>query len=301
MEWQTSAYYWNKHNEKNLPVAATTVQKLIEGYATVRNVNIQNRPQRAIRAAIAARRRTAEKVYVSKPRIKDYGKKVQVTAFLYDAKEAAASARAKQAERFGNKSAPQPKQGQSQVDFLLEEEQTTKLRRIMEQVYKRPVDLKLIKLSKPQLDADILSAVVAQQLKDRRNTPRRVIRDATWRAALPNAQAVSNIIQAKHERQPERFRWDDFTLANTSQTNSSTILDKVALSQVTSVGVEAAGRLTKRLTANRSQRKMARHGATAKEAGPILRGFQKAHVQHGFSGGKRRVGQFGIRVALGHA
>ncbi|CAK4033251.1 Hypothetical predicted protein [Lecanosticta acicola] len=301
MEWQTSAYYWNKANERTLPVAATNVQKLIEYYSTIRSVNIRGKDTRAARTAIAARRRTAERLYVSKPRIKDFGNKVQVTAFVYDGKEAAVKAKA---ERFGQRPGSQPEPAsrqQSLSDFILDPEQQKGLKGLISKIYRKPVELNLIKLRKPHLDADILSAVVAQQLKDRRNTPRRVIRDATWRAPLPKAQTVSEVLQAKHQRLPEQFHWSAFTMANTSSTNSSTILNKVALSQVSSVEVEAAGRLTKRLTANRSQRKMARHGATAKGEGPIVRGFRKAHVQYGFSGGKRRVGQFGIRVALGHA
>ena len=73
------------------------------------------------------------------------------------------------------------------------------------------------------------------------------------------------------------------------------------MSQVSSVRVEAAGRLSKRITANRSQRKVARRGANAKSAGFMVRGFRKAHMAVSMKAGKRRIGSYGIRVDLGHS
>lgn len=303
MEWQTSTYCWNSQNLKTLPVAATNVEKLIEGYVTMKKVNNEGKDVRAIRTALAARRKSADKVYVSKPKMKDFGDRIELTAFVFDGKEAAREADDKRKARFARpgdekKSA---KKSQSESDMILDPTQQIGLQGLIARIYGKPVELNLIKLNKPHLDADILSAVVAQRLRDRRNTPRRVIRDATWKAPLPNAQAVAAIQQKKLQRQAVKFSWDDFTMGNLGQTSNGTIKEKLALSQVSSVEVEAAGRLTKRLTANRSAKKMARRGANSKGPAVLLRGFRKAHVQYAFAGGKRRVGQFGIRVSLGHA
>ncbi|EME43844.1 ribosomal protein S3-like protein [Dothistroma septosporum NZE10] len=302
MEWQTSAYSWNKQNTKNLPIAATNVEKLIEGYVTMKQVNNQGKDLRAVRTALAARRKSAEKVYVSKPRIKDFGDRIELTAFIFDGKAAAKEEMQKSFNKNKGKDAGTVgRSGQMDSDILLDEASKAGLQALIARIYGKPVDLRLIRLSKPHLDADILARVVSQRLRDRRNTPRRVIRDATWRAPLPNAQAISKIQQAKAQQQPNKFSFADFTMGNLGQTTNGTIQNKLLLSQVSSVEVEAAGRLTKRLTANRSARKMARRGGNSKGPSVMLRGFRKAHVQYAFAGGKRRVGQFGIRVSLGHA
>ncbi|KAF2162008.1 hypothetical protein M409DRAFT_58764 [Zasmidium cellare ATCC 36951] len=301
MEWQTSTYCWNEQNLKTLPVAATNVEKLIEGYVTMKQVNNEGKDLRAIRTALAARRKSAEKVYVSKPKMKDFGDRIELTAFVFDGKQHAREADEKRFKARTGKPGDSKKAKGSESDIILDPAQQVGLQGLIARIYGKPVDLKLIKLNKPHLDADILSAVVAQRLRDRRNTPRRVIRDATWKAPLPNAQAVAAIQQKKAQRQAVKFSWDDFTVGNLGQTSNGTIKEKLALSQVSSVEVEAAGRLTKRLTANRSAKKMARRGANSKGPAVLLRGFRKAHVQYAFAGGKRRVGQFGIRVSLGHA
>lgn len=302
MEWQTSTYSFNKQSIKNLPVAATNVEKLIEAYVTMKKVNNEGKDARAIRTALAARRKSAEKMYVSKPRIKDFGNRIEMTVFVFDGKEFAKENDTRRA-RPGQKEKPAAaSSGDRPVskDSLLHPVQQQGLQSLISRIYVKPVELRMIKLKKPHLDADILAAYVAQRLSDRRNTPRRVIRDATWKAPLPSAQAIVDLAQKKLQQLPQKFSFEDFKIGNARQTSTAEIVDTLGLSQVSSVQVEAAGRLTKRLTANRSQRKMARRGANAKGPGFMLRGFRKSHVQYAFRGGKRRVGQFGIRVSLGH-
>lgn len=82
---------------------------------------------------------------------------------------------------------------------------------------------------------------------------------------------------------------------------TSEILRDLNLSQVSSVSVGAAGRLTKRISANRAQSKVARRGATAKGEMHLLKGWQKQSVTGAIRAGKRRIGQYGIRVELGHS
>lgn len=304
MEWQTSTYSFNKQNIKTLPVAATNVEKLIEAYVTMKKVNNAGKDARAIRTALAARRKSAEKMYVSKPRIKDFGNRIEMTVFVFDGKEFAKENDTRR-PRPGQKEKPAAANASSgsrpvSKDSLLNPIQQQGLQSLIARIYSKPVELRMIKLRKPHLDADILAAYVAQRLSDRRNTPRRVIRDATWKAPLPTAQAIVDLAQKKLQQLPQKFTFADFKIGNAARINATEIVDTLGLSQVSSVQVEAAGRLTKRLTANRSQRKMARRGANAKGPGFMLRGFRKSHVQYAFRGGKRRVGQFGIRVSLGH-
>ena len=79
------------------------------------------------------------------------------------------------------------------------------------------------------------------------------------------------------------------------------VVKDLALSQVTSVEVGAAGRLSARITANRAQGKIARAGATNKRHTHLVRGRYKASETRGMRAGKRRIGSYGIRVKLGHS
>ncbi|KAK4550818.1 hypothetical protein LTR36_000398 [Oleoguttula mirabilis] len=177
------------------------------------------------------------------------------------------------------------------------------LQSLLSKVYSKPVELNIIRLRRPHLDADILSSVVTQKLRDRKSAPRRVIRDAAWKAQLPTDRSVVELQQAK--KQPGTMvtsrALERSSAFGPLRTETSKIIQQLKLSQVSSVRVEAAGRLSKRITANRSQRKVARRGANAKSAGYMLRGFRKAHVMVSQKAGKRRIGSYGIRVDLGHS
>ncbi|KXT10677.1 hypothetical protein AC579_4779 [Pseudocercospora musae] len=307
MEWQTSMYTFNKQGIKSIPAATANLEKLIANYITAKRVDNTGKDARRIRTALALRRKAASKVYVSKPKIKDYGDWVQVRAFLWDgaaaekeAQEARSRLRTRPGQAKDEGDQKSQKRARRQIDLLMDPEIKAPLTSLIERMYGKRVDLQLQEIKRPHLDADILAQYVAQRLKDRRFTPRRVIRDATWRVALPTAQQVEEINNAKFTRQPTRFNWSDFTMQNAAKHNATSILQSLRLSQVSSLQIEAAGRLTKRLTANRSAKKMARRGTNSKKPGYMLRGFQKAHTHYAFAGGKRRVGQFGIKVHVGH-
>lgn len=186
---------------------------------------------------------------------------------------------------------------------LLDPAHQAGLQSLLSKVYSKPVELNIVKLRRPHLDADVLSAVVTQKLRDRKSSPRRVIRDAAWKAQLPTDRSVVELQQAKKlpgtmvtSRALERS-----SAFGPLRTQTSKILEQLRLSQVSSVRVEAAGRLSKRMTANRSQRKVARRGANAKNAGYMLRGFRKGHLSVSLKAGKRRIGSYGVRVDLGHS
>merc|ERR1712014_575141 len=177
------------------------------------------------------------------------------------------------------------------------------LRSLLSKLYSKPVELNIIKLRRPHLDSDILSSLVTQKLRDRKTTPRRVIRDATWKAQLPTDRSVVELQQAK--KQPGSMissrALEKSSAFGPLRTQTAQILRQLKLSQVSSVRVEAVGRLSKRITADRSQRKVARRGAHAKSAGYMVRGFRKGHVMVSQKAGKRRIGSYGIRVDIGHS
>lgn len=177
------------------------------------------------------------------------------------------------------------------------------LQSLLAKTYGKPVELNIIKLRRPHLDSDILAGVVTQKLRDRRLPPRRVIRDAAWKAQLPSEREVMELQQAKKQ---SGVAISSKALERSSafgplRQSTSNILRQLKLSQVSSVRVEAAGRLSKRITANRAQRKVARRGANGKAPGYMMRGFRKSHVSVTLRAGKRRIGAYGVRIDLGHS
>jgi hypothetical protein len=177
------------------------------------------------------------------------------------------------------------------------------LQSLLSKVYSKPVELNIIKIRRPQLDADVLGSYVAQRLLDRKMGPRRVMRDAAYKSNLPTDRVVTELQQAK--RQPGRMVSAGELQKNSAfgplRPQTAAIIKQLNLSQVSSVKVQAAGRLSKRMTANRAQKKVVRRGANGKGPGYMMRGFQKGHVKKGFTAGRRRIGSFGVSVDVGHS
>ncbi|KAK1822068.1 hypothetical protein LTR12_003414 [Friedmanniomyces endolithicus] len=186
---------------------------------------------------------------------------------------------------------------------LLDPANQAGLQSLLTKIYRKPVELQITKIRRPHLDPSILSAYVSQRLLDRSFGPRRVIRDAAWKAQLPTPRSVVELQQAKQQR---GAMVASRTLERSSafgplRSSTGLILQKLRLSQVSSVRVQAAGRLSARITANQSQKKIARRGANGKGPGYMIRGFRKGHVGVGMQAGKRRIGAFGVKIALGHS
>ncbi|KAK3660797.1 hypothetical protein LTR56_000555 [Elasticomyces elasticus] len=83
---------------------------------------------------------------------------------------------------------------------LLDTQTQSGLQSLLSKLYRKPVTLQITKLRRPHLDPSILSAYVAQRLLDRTLGPRRVIRDAAWKAQLPTDRSVVELQQAKLQR-----------------------------------------------------------------------------------------------------
>ena len=176
------------------------------------------------------------------------------------------------------------------------------LQSLLSQVYGKPVELNLVKLQRPHLNSEILASLVTQKLKDRRNTPRRVIREVVWKAQLPIAQSQVPS-QSDHAIAATKALAKDPSTSSMARAKAPIghIMHSLRLKQVSSIAVGANGRLGKRMTANRADKKTARKGLTSKGPGFIVRGVRKNHTDYSFRAGKRRVGAFGIKVSVGHS
>lgn len=174
---------------------------------------------------------------------------------------------------------------------------------LLTQTYGKPVQLNLTKLHRPHQDPDILAQVVTQKLRDRKNAPRRIIRDAAWKATLPSQASISRRQQEVLYRQTQRAK-NPMTLASLTHASPASVTEvfrELTLSNVSSMRVEAKGRLSKRITANQAQGKVAIRGATKKGPTHMLRGTVKANTAHALRAGKRRIGSYGVRVTLGYS
>nr|POF11556.1 hypothetical protein CFP56_44394 [Quercus suber] len=183
---------------------------------------------------------------------------------------------------------------------LLDTAHQIPLQSLLSRIYGKPVELHLTQVSSPSHNAELLAGHTRQFLTNRINTARRGVMDATKTAVLPTERAVTAMRQAK-QLAPTVVPSAAVTKSSAwgrHRVESSTILRELKLSQVSSVYVETGGRLSKRMTANRSARKSARRGLNSKSAGFLLRGWKKVHHQSAQSSGKRRVGSFNVRVDL---
>lgn len=178
----------------------------------------------------------------------------------------------------------------------------TPLESLLSRTYGKPVELNLTQLKKPELNAHILSRLVAQKLKDRRNTARRIVRDAVWGARLPTQQSQVPS-QTDHAAAALKALAKDPSTSSLARSKAPIghIMHSLRMKQVSSISVLAGGRLGKRMTANMAEYKLARKGLTSKGPGYVLRGVRKNHIEYGWSKGKRRVGAFGIKVHIGHS
>lgn len=176
------------------------------------------------------------------------------------------------------------------------------LQSLLSQVYGKPVELNFTKVRRPQLDSEVLASLVTQKLRDRRNTPRKIIREVVSRTQLPMSQSAVPSL-ASHAAAATRSLARDPSTSSSGRKRApiASIIQQLRLKQISSVRVSAAGRLGKRMTANRAQEKVARKGLTSKGPGYMVRGFKKNHTDFTFEAGKRRVGAFGIKVYVGHS
>lgn len=85
-EWNSGTYHFNKSTSKLVPFAHKQTDQLLQHYITQQKKG----PGYANKAAIASHRRKYEKVYVSASRVKDFGGRVEVEAYVFDAGKAKA-------------------------------------------------------------------------------------------------------------------------------------------------------------------------------------------------------------------
>jgi hypothetical protein len=156
---------------------------------------------------------------------------------------------------------------------------------MLEKIYGKKVLIKIIDLKSIHLNSDVFASAVVLKLRDRQNKAVTVLRKAVLQMVkIPDLHTL--------------ITFDD----RMENINEENILNVIKQQVVSGVRFEAAGRLTRRLTAMRAIFKL-RYVGSLKNirsslnnlASTILRGFVKSNAQYILIMSKTRNGSFGLK------
>lgn len=175
---------------------------------------------------------------------------------------------------------------------------------LIRKIYNKNVEFNIINLKYFYFNSNIYSQPLELKLKKKRNVLR-YLKVLIRKAKIKNIKLV--------EKSKKFFTINDFDTNNLvndlmqqDKTNTKylkkIILNEIKYKRVSGVRLEAAGRLTRRFSASRSQRKTKYKGnlenAYSSIKGyptPVLRGNFKANLQHTVINSTSRVGAFGVK------
>jgi hypothetical protein len=156
---------------------------------------------------------------------------------------------------------------------------------LINKIYGKKVEIKIIELRSIHLNSDVFSSAVALKLRDRKNKAVRVLRKAILKMVkIPDFHSL--------------LTSDDFM----ESINKNNILNVIKQQVVSGVRFEASGRLTRRLTALRSIFKYKYIGGLKNirssynnKSSTMLRGYVKSNLQYTNINSKTRNGTFGLK------
>ena len=159
------------------------------------------------------------------------------------------------------------------------------LLRFIQKIYGNRVEFKVVDMKSVHLNSDIISSAVALKLRNRKNKAVRVLRKAIWKMVrMPDLHTL--------------ITFDD----NKPIMDKSNYLNVINQQVVSGVRFEAAGRLTRRLTAMRAVFKYRYAGSLKNirssfngKSSTILRGVLKSNGHYTLINSKTRNGTFGLK------
>ena len=157
--------------------------------------------------------------------------------------------------------------------------------RLIEKLYNKKVEIELVELKSIHLNSDVFSHAVALKLRDRKNKAVKILRKAILQMVrIPDLHTLRT--------------FDD----NIEQMNKNNVINTIKQQIVSGVRFEAAGRLTRRLTAMRAVFKYRYAGSLKNirssfnnKASTMLRGHVKSNSQYNLINSKTRNGTFGLK------
>ena len=156
---------------------------------------------------------------------------------------------------------------------------------LIEKLYNKKLEIVLVELKSIALNSDVFSAAVALKLRDRKNKAVKILRKAILQMVkIPDLHT--------------RITFDD----NIEQMNKNNVIYTIKQQIVSGVRFEAAGRLTRRLTAMRAVFKYRYAGSLKNirssfnnKPSTMLRGYVKSNTQYTLINSKTRNGTFGLK------
>ena len=156
---------------------------------------------------------------------------------------------------------------------------------ILKKIYGKNIEIKLIELKSIHLNSDLFASAVALKLRDRQNKVVKVLKKAIL--SMVRVPDLHTLITFDH------------SIENIDKKN---ILHVISQQVVSGVRFEAAGRLTRRLTAMRSVFKVRYTGSLKNirsslnnKSSTMLRGHVKSNLQYTIMNTKTRNGSFGLK------
>jgi hypothetical protein len=182
---------------------------------------------------------------------------------------------------------------------------------IIEKIYNKIAEIKLVELKSIDLNSDVFSLAVALKLRDRKNKAVSVLRKAILQMTkIPDLHTIRtfddyreligelSLISESRMQNEERINVNDH-LNNIEENNT---LNNIKQQVVSGVRFEASGRLTRRLTAMRAVFKYRYTGSLKNlrsslnnKPSTILRGNLKSNGQYIVIQSKTRNGAFGLK------
>lgn len=159
------------------------------------------------------------------------------------------------------------------------------IKSIMEKLYNKNIEIKVIDLKSIHLNSDVFSSAVSLKLRDRKNNVVKILRKSILQMVkIPYLHTL--------------ITFDDI-IGTMKKYN---ILNIIRYQAVSGVRFEAAGRLTRRLTAMRAVFKYKYTGSLKdvrsslnKNSTAVLRGHVKSNSQYTVENSKTRNGSFGLK------
>nr|YP_010129771.1 ribosomal protein S3 [Corynespora cassiicola]QPZ49920.1 ribosomal protein S3 [Corynespora cassiicola]UFY98812.1 ribosomal protein S3 [Corynespora cassiicola]UFY98828.1 ribosomal protein S3 [Corynespora cassiicola] len=156
---------------------------------------------------------------------------------------------------------------------------------IIQKMYNKNVEIKVVELKSIHLNSDVFSSAVALKLRDRKNKAVTILRKAVLQMVkIPDLHTL--------------ITFDD----NMEAINKNNILNNIKQQVVSGVRFEASGRLTRRLTAMRAVFKYRYLGSLKNirssfnnKPSTMLRGYAKSNSQYTLINSKTRNGTFGLK------
>ena len=174
---------------------------------------------------------------------------------------------------------------------------------LIQKLYDKKIVVKLVEQKSIHLNSDVFSSAVALKLRDRQNKAVRVLRKAVLNMVkIPDLHTLITFDDSIESMSLSMRDIESISMSKSMSMSDNNIINTMNQQVVSGVRFEAAGRLTRRLTAMRAIFKYRYEGSLKNirssfnnKSSTILRGFIKSNSQYTIINSKTRNGTFGLK------